>query len=227
MTLLAPLTLHESSITLLIFWDVGQGSWATVVEENLCWHFDMGGEYPPPRQQLLELCKGKENRLALSHTDRDHIKFIQKYKRPLNICLTHKQAIHKRNKNLGLDVCKTKNPSLTRIYKARFLEKNDSDVFFWKNKILFPGDLPKKYERRLHHSSFSTIEYLAVSHHGSLTSSHPDFISQMPQLKQAIVSAREKVYRHPHITTRKTFKKYKIPLIETNRFGTLIYQLNP
>src|SRR5690606_9796583 len=63
--------LGEAKRDRLVFWNVGQGSWATALRTYDCLHFDMGGEFAPPRL-LLEPCLNVKNRLYLSHMDWDH-----------------------------------------------------------------------------------------------------------------------------------------------------------
>ena len=40
----------------LIVWNVGQGQWATVIDETACWHLDMGGEFAP-WQEIMGACR--------------------------------------------------------------------------------------------------------------------------------------------------------------------------
>jgi competence protein ComEC len=59
-----------------IVWNIGQGSWSTIVRPHFCVHFDLGGEHPPDQEKLLSVCGGKKQIVVLSHYDRDHINFL-------------------------------------------------------------------------------------------------------------------------------------------------------
>lgn len=204
---------------------MGQGSWATIVEARNCWHFDMGGQTPPNNQKLFKYCRGKSNKLAISHADTDHIRYIKRYAKSLKLCLFTNEKLYSR-RIPNLENCESVKSPLRRLFKSSFSKKNEGDVYSWEQRIIFTGDLYKKQELLISPKSLESIEFLIVGHHGSKTSSHPKFVSRMPLLKQALVSARKRVYGHPHTTTKKTFKHYRVPLIQTEHFGSLIYELH-
>ncbi|MCC6138753.1 MAG: hypothetical protein IT287_08980 [Bdellovibrionaceae bacterium] len=211
---------------LFIVWDVGQGSWSTIVAQKTCVHFDMGGQVTPQYSLVLHHCKSKANYLALSHLDRDHVVFIKKFSSKLNICLIDKHLFPLNKVVPFIKKCNKTPTSLQRIATADFLERNDSHVYLWKEHTLITGDLPQHLELKLLPKlAQNKIRFLLVGHHGSKTSSHPRFIAKLSHLHQALVSAKQITYGHPHQLTRNTFKKNHVPLIETQAYGTLIYEL--
>lgn len=213
--------------SLLIVWNVGQGSWTTVVDKTKCWHFDMGGEFSAQQQQLLGLCQRKVNVLALTHLDRDHTSFIRKYTHSLQLCLFFKKTFSLPKKWKSLADCREPTEPLRVLYSSKFKFKNESHMYLWKKLLLVTGDSYKTAEIQLSKNHLLQFpKFFLVGHHGSKTSSHPLFISQLKSISQAIVSARRHKYGHPHFTTRTTFRRYRVPLIETQNFGTLIYELN-
>lgn len=217
-----PRTTSQASPRLFVVWDVGQGLWATAVLPHTCIHFDMGGENFTHSHILKKWCFQKNNALALSHLDKDHVRFIKKFSRSFNLCLINKDQFPKHKDVNALDTCKTIH-GLQQIYRSNFTFKNESHIYSWNNTVLAPGDAYKKQERMIHQKL--SARFLLVGHHGSRTSSSDGWIRRLPSLQQALVSARKKKYGHPHINTVKTFKKYYVPLIETNNFGHLIYEL--
>lgn len=210
---------------LFIIWDVGQGSWSTAVEEKFCVHFDMGGQKAPPREALLYYCGTKKNYLALTHLDKDHIRFIKKFASALRLCLITKKSFPKNKAVQSLKSCNETPYGLHQVMVADFLERNDSHVYLWNNTALITGDLPRRGELRLIPKlRKNKIRFFLAGHHGSKTSSHPQFVRRLIHLEQVLISAKKYTYGHPHEITRKTFKKSGVPLVETQHFGSLIFE---
>lgn len=218
-----PQSLSEQAPQLFIIWDVGQGLWSTLVLQKMCVHFDMGGEYFRHNSNLTKHCAHKDNRVVLSHLDSDHVRFLQKIHRRFNICIINRHQFPKHKSIKSIASCHQPQ-YLQQLYISKFNYKNESHIYKWKNRILASGDAYKKQERQIKKKDLLDIEFLIVSHHGSRTSSEKKFISSFKNLKQALVSARKEKYGHPHKLTLSTFKKNHIPLIETDLYGTLIYE---
>lgn len=80
-------TIVEYTTPQWIVWNVGQGQWVTYVRHHQCWHFDFGGE-KNPINEVYKYCYWRENRLILSHPDRDHYIFIKSIKQKFKqLCL--------------------------------------------------------------------------------------------------------------------------------------------
>lgn len=58
----------------IVFWNVGQGSWTTLITDQMCLHVDAGGK---PRR-LNSSCQSLPNYVWLTHYDWDHINQAQK-----------------------------------------------------------------------------------------------------------------------------------------------------
>jgi competence protein ComEC len=85
--LLLPPSLSFNVRPILIIWNVGQGQWVSVVDDQGCWHFDMGGEFAPWEAVMAE-CRARRNFVSLSHWDWDHVGFVGRARFYLpNICL--------------------------------------------------------------------------------------------------------------------------------------------
>lgn len=197
-----------------------------MVTDKQCVHFDMGGERFPARALLTTYCKKKANILALSHLDADHVRFIRKAGRFLKLCLLDKGSFPKNKFTPRLPLCSTMPSHLKLLHRSSFRLRNESHIYIWKNLVLVPGDAYKKQELGLLSSrDILSIRFLLVGHHGSKTSSHEHFVRKLKNLEQAIVSARRSKYGHPHAHTTATFRRLKAPVITTEDFGTLIYEL--
>lgn len=69
-------------------------------------------------------------------------------------------------------------------------------------------------------------DVLLVGHHGSKTSSHPDFIAHIkPSL--AIISAHSSFYGHPHRETLRTLQQFQVPHLETEHVGDISIYILP
>jgi competence protein ComEC len=222
-----PLLIQPDSEYLFIVWDVGQGSWSTLVEPKKCLHVDMGGQVSFFRERLLRYCSRKKNFLVLTHLDKDHLNFVKKFSRSLRLCLMDKHSFSDK-KQLPIEDCKVSHlESLTLIYQSRFSVRNESNLYILVEKILITGDQPKSLEALSSGKLKSySIETLVVGHHGSKTSSGSAFLKSLPLLKNGLVSAFKKRYGHPHQQTKKKFRKIFVPLIDTESYGTLIMDIS-
>lgn len=213
--------------TRLYVWNVGQGSWATVVNAADCLHIDIGGEYVPDAPLLLRECQEKSNSLILTHLDRDHIRFLAHFQKKLKVCVTGIHTLPQHPLLNRVPECAHSPTHLRLLQKSSFKQKNDSHIYLWNSILLIMGDSYHTAELNLlNKHELQHIRYLLVGHHGSRTSSHPRFVAQLPRLEQAVVSARHKKYGHPHAKTRGVFRQFKKPLIETQSFGTLIFEMD-
>jgi competence protein ComEC len=216
-----------------IIWNVGQGQWTTLVTEKNCDHFDMGGEINLTRK-VKNYCGPRQHRIHLSHWDSDHINFIAKLrKQTQNLCLyawpRGEASAHKKLILAGLPFCEMDQKNYDLIYsgsKNSKAKSNDLSEVVATHGILIPGDSPKKEEKIWSVSSqLSLIKGLVLSHHGSHTSTSEQLLAHLPNLKWAIASARKKRFGHPHPDTLKLLKKYHIPVLLTEDWGSIIIRL--
>lgn len=220
-----------SSLSELIIWNVGQGQWATLKTSSACWHFDAGGEFNPILN-VKKSCSEKENYLALSHYDWDHISFARSLARAFpRVCLWGRPrgfiSAFKQRHLAGLALCQ-KEPAL----KPQLIDagaegngSNDLSRVFTMNGFLFPGDSTKKQEIRWSQNLPTPISGLLLGHHGSRTSSSNDLLDHLPNLKWTVVSARQKKYGHPHLEVILRLKKRKTPMLLTEHWGHIHFIL--
>lgn len=225
-----------------IVWNVGQGSWSTYISTQFCFHFDMGGEFMV-RAPRLKKCSAKSNILFLSHFDWDHTSFILKYQRnvrsfcaagwPLALNAKKKTA---HNLTSKVKNCESKNLGINKIARELSLNKNEiekksllqndlSRIFMLRKKWLIPGDSTKEAEKVWSKKLAPTIETLLLAHHGSRTSTSDDLLMHLPRLLLAVASSRYKKYGHPHSEVILRLKKRKTPLLTTEKWGHIIFEM--
>lgn len=209
----------------LVVWNVGQGQWITWVTNEGCRHFDFGGEFFP--KKVMETCRNKQNQLALTHWDFDHLSFSSQVLRSFpNTCLLSlPSGQHKiRSKLKHLKPC-TKNNKI-KIHLASednpfTNSKNDqSSIFILMEQILITGDLGGDQERkRISKEMVKSIRVYLAGHHGSITSSSSSLLNKLNTLDQVLVSARERKYGHPHWKVLAKFRAKKTPVLRTEDWG--------
>lgn len=86
------------------------------------------------------------------------------------------------------------------------------------------GDLDRANELRIPVAQIKNTDVIKLGHHGSKTSSDPQFLQAVhPQV--AIISAgRDNRYHHPHEETLMTLAQTKIPYFSTARDGMIKYE---
>lgn len=227
-----PLGFLQSTKSYFIVWNVGQGQWASWINPESCTHFDMGGEHLPAKK-LKSLCRLKTNYIYISHWDWDHISFAGRARRLFpQACVAlaplGKSSARKMKMLAAFESCPapTKNiSSLLPVAKGK--DSNDlSHVLLLQKKILIPGDSPKKQEKIWsQHPSLKTVRWLLLGHHGSRTSTSAELLGKLPHLKIAIASARFKKYGHPHGEVLVRLKNQKVPVLRTEDWGHLWFEL--
>lgn len=93
-----------------------------------------------------------------------------------------------------------------------------------QKRWLFTGDLDQKGEAALlQRWPQLQADFLKVGHHGSKTSSLPQFIKQL-HLQAAFISAgRHNRYHHPHPETLQTLREAQVPFLSTAQYGMIIW----
>lgn len=104
---------------------------------------------------------------------------------------------------------------------------NDSSIVlrldYGENSLLLAGDISKSIERKLENIG---ADVLKVAHHGSKTSTAPEFVEAVsPQI--AVISAgRDNKYGHPHEETLATLGRYGINILRTDINGDIKFLWN-
>lgn len=200
----------EYPTTQFIVWNVGQGQWLTLVKNDVCWHFDFGGEKNPTRK-VKELCSWRWNVLLLSHPDRDHFSFIRSIKAQFkSVCLKGPSWELINKKKIGatdIQMCPHDLQLNYHFYLPQTHNSKDdnsnSQIAFSK-KWLIPGDAPQSLEKKWVslNPNIGTVSRLILGHHGSKTSTSALLLNKLNQLRQCIASSRKKKYGHPHREVR-------------------------
>lgn len=219
-----------------VVWNIGQGQWASLVQAGRCDHFDVGGErIPGPK--LSQYCQGQDNIVHLSHWDWDHIRYLRWLHRRLRgVCLAGLPLASTNERRLRwarpIPLCskdKQLPPWLQLILPPpdSWSDSNGSSrVYIAFEKILIPGDARAREESSWPTEALAQVEFLLLGHHGSNTSTSSDLLNRLPRLKQSIASARAAAYGHPHPEVVLRHQTRGIPLLRTEQWGHLIFELS-
>jgi len=106
---------------------------------------------------------------------------------------------------------------------------NDASVVgrltYGKTSIMLTGDSTKKTEGIIlseNQASGLKSDVLKVGHHGSRTSTSPDFVSAISPVYAVMSDGKENSYGHPHKETLSTLEKFKVKILRTDLLGTII-----
>ncbi|MBC7752624.1 MAG: hypothetical protein H7Z71_00185 [Moraxellaceae bacterium] len=222
------LTLLQAPVRVdyFIIRDVGQGLWATRIQNDSCDHFDFGGEIfqsKKLKKQFISQCSNRKNILHLSHAHWDHYAFLDLiFQNSIKTCWAVRPPEHLINEPRGIPYCETAGQII--YYNSNSTNKNDRSIIQQFHSFLMPGDSSTKMEKlwqgRLRYSKPS-IKYLVLGHHGSRTATGDGLLRDLPGLQQVVASARFQKYRHPHAETVKKLKKFGVPLIKTEDWGDI------
>lgn len=93
-----------------------------------------------------------------------------------------------------------------------------------KNSFLFTGDAEKKSEVEMveEHSSILESDVLKAGHHGSKTSSNPEFLDLVDPAITVISVAESNSYDHPSSDLMEIFNKRDIDIYRTDEDGDII-----
>ena len=237
--------------TLLTFWSVGQGDFASITTSDSCLFFDIGGNRHLSKTTLHEIrnrCSGKINLLLISHFDLDHIRNYSLLLKTVQISTAYFSHLDPKTK-FGRVFLKTLSENKIGIKqiddhfsqnnKSYFLKclwpsaefkhfrgENDYSLVFQFNaggrSVLFTGDLPSTIEKLL---PSTHAEILKVGHHGSKTSSSQKFLDNLHP-KECIVSVgSQNPYGHPTFSTLTRLSHAHCTILRTDRLGSVNFIL--
>jgi competence protein ComEC len=203
----------------------------------------MGGERAP--WNLIEkACSSKVNVVHFSHADWDHVGLLKSVIRKLKkICLKTppagpitEQRIHWlsiiASCNSDKALSKSRSNLIKLIYsgekaarKNKVSGNESSNIFLMDGRILLPGDSTKKAELKWsRRATIRSTKILVLGHHGSRTSTSAKLLDALPLLRQAVVSARQAKYGHPHSSVLFQLKQRGIAVLKTEDWGTIHFQ---
>jgi competence protein ComEC len=224
---LIPSSISIEQRNLIVFWNVGQGSWTTLISSDTCVHVDTGGRWRP----LVKTCQARKNYLWFTHYDWDHISLARKiFMTAPDTCLM--QAVPSQIKAFKrkflsiIPQCQPTPQDVKVVYQSKFLENNDSSAFVLAKRILITGDATQKMEKKwLQKIPLRNVHVLLAGHHGSRTSLSPQLLKNLSHLRMVIVSAEKKKYGHPHKETVDKLRRARVPMITTEDFGNVGLEL--
>jgi len=96
----------------------------------------------------------------------------------------------------------------------------------WGWRFLMTGDAYQKQELQMLREGLDRYDVLKLGHHGSKTSSHPQFIAHI-RPRYGIVSASSRYYQHPHPQVMATLRQFAVKPLLTEKEGTICFYLWP
>ncbi len=98
-----------------------------------------------------------------------------------------------------------------------------SQFIFGENRFMLTGDLPMSGEIYLVRQYGENLksDVLKLGHHGSDTSTHPDFLQKVQPELAIVSSGRDNSFGHPHRSVLSLLEKFGIKLLRTDELGTI------
>ncbi len=186
------------------FVNVGHGNCSVIAQNESAIIVDCGGTDMSQLETVL--CKERVKRIdtvAITHADKDHIGFLEKlvstYKidkiiYPYYTDISDYQYVLESARGNGTKVIKIKDDKdyllLDDIKFSVFVDRFETvksgpnlsaayKLCYKNNSVLYTGDMSMYQERRaLEYGDTIDCDILSVAHHGSATSSHPDFLEK-------------------------------------------------
>ncbi|WP_181315313.1 DNA internalization-related competence protein ComEC/Rec2 [Salsuginibacillus halophilus] len=106
---------------------------------------------------------------------------------------------------------------------------NDRSIVLQKTigqmEWLFMGDLETEGERRLvqQERALEEVDVLKAGHHGSRTSTTPDFLEAVSPEAVLISAGRNNLYGHPHEEVIERLEMNEVPALRTDQLGAVRY----
>lgn len=113
----------------------------------------------------------------------------------------------------------------TGLREGASKNENDNSVILrmdcGENSLLFTGDATDRLENQLLGDKNIDVDFLKVGHHGSLTSSCPEFIKEVSPDIAIISVGSDNEYGHPSPETIQTLDRLDVPVMRTDYDGTV------
>lgn len=110
---------------------------------------------------------------------------------------------------------------------AESKDDNDTSVVMrmdcGENSFLFTGDATRKLEKQITDNEQIDVDFLKIAHHGSYGSSDYEFVSRVSPEISVISVGENNRYNHPSEQTLETLSKLGIPVMRTDRDGTVTF----
>lgn len=86
--------------------------------------------------------------------------------------------------------------------------------------VLITGDVERRAERKML-ESLSSVDLLVVPHHGSKTSSHPEWLERLSPKLALVSSANKGRFDLPHGSVLNRYRELGIPMLQTRESGSI------
>ena len=225
--------------TYVYFLDVGQGDSTLIYNRNEVVLIDTGGlnNYQVSNNTMVFLKSlgiSQLDLLLITHGDFDHagdaLNIIEKFK--VKKVMLNNNEVNK----LEQDIIKNF-PNIVNEYKSslsltfynedRGKDENASSIISLlkinHHQLLFMGDATKAEEQLLLNISGLKADIIKLGHHGSKTSSAPNFLEQIGAREAIISSGRNNLFKHPSKETVTTLESLNIKYYDTQLNGTIKY----
>jgi competence protein ComEC len=120
--------------------------------------------------------------------------------------------------------------SLIPLHPQMHVRNNQALVMklkFGKCQILFSGDIEEEGEKEITKKYPEKINLLKVPHHGSLTSSHKEFLTALSPDWAVVSVGANNNYGHPKPQVLKRYREMGIPVFRTDFHGAVRFIFTP
>jgi len=104
-------------------------------------------------------------------------------------------------------------------------DSNDTSIVsrlsFGNNSFLFTGDATKVSENKIMSNCELNSDVLKVGHHGSKTSTSPEFLENVLPGIAVISCGKDNSYGHPHVQVLKSLQELGINILRTDQDGDI------
>jgi competence protein ComEC len=98
---------------------------------------------------------------------------------------------------------------------------------YGEKSFLFMGDAPQDVENRIiSQYSLKNITVLKAGHHGSDTSTSPEFLAETKPSYTILSVGKDNTYGHPHPRVLSLLEKFKTTILRTDESGTITFKVS-
>jgi competence protein ComEC len=224
----------------VLVWDVGQGLLVSVQTQNHHLLYDVGPRYhghSVAEEALIPYLKAQGvlqlDTLVISHFDEDHSGALAPI---LEAFFIQQRYSSDTQTDFGGQACQAgvhwtwdgvHFEFLHPPKNAHFASNNNFScvlkVSTTEHSLLLTGDIEQEAEAALLHKSnpSSQSEVLIIPHHGSLTSSSPEFIEAVSPKLGIVTTGRYNPYHHPHYEVLARYQARGISFLNTGQIGAV------
>lgn len=209
---------------------------------------------PPAEFNLVPFLKGNGirhiNKLILTHDDIDHVGEVTTLAKHFKIDTIYigwgagkSTWLHTQLQKLekaGTTICEVRQGDWIKGYFDFFVlspitqgkgENEDSiglSMTHQSCRFLFLGDLDQHAEDKIGNAYPDLkADVIKLGHHGSRTSSYPQFISQLEATYGVLSCGVNNLFGHPHEDVLATLKQNKVTPLRTDRQGAITFKWHP